>query len=103
MVIGGTSAVAPLWAGLIAVANQQNGAQAGFVQPALYAARNKGAFHDIVSGGNGAFNAGPGWDPCTGLGTPIAPRVISVIKSGAATASYRIAASRRKASSKKSK
>jgi kumamolisin len=103
MVIGGTSAVAPLWAGLIAVANRQNGAQAGFVQPALYAARNKGALRDIVSGSNGAFKAGPGWDACTGLGTPIAPRVISAIKPGATTSSYKIAASRKKASSRKSK
>jgi kumamolisin len=75
MVIGGTSAVAPLWGGLIAVANRQNGAQAGFIQPALYA-KNKGAFRDTTSGNNGAFVAGPGWDACTGLGTPIAPRVI---------------------------
>jgi kumamolisin len=103
MVIGGTSAVAPLWAGLIAVANQQNGTQAGFIQPALYAAKNKGAFHDTTSGNNGAFVARPGWDACTGLGTPIAPRVISVIKAAASGPAYRIAASRKKASTRKSK
>ncbi len=102
-VIGGTSAVAPLWAGLIAVANQQNGAQAGFIQPALYAARNKGAFSDTTSGRNGAFVAGPGWDACTGLGTPIAPRVINVINPAASGPAYRIAASRKKASTRKSK
>ena len=58
-VIGGTSAVAPLWAGLIAVANQQNGKSAGFIQPAIYAAKAKAAFRDIVKGNNGSFTAGP--------------------------------------------
>jgi kumamolisin len=71
-VVGGTSAVAPLWAALIALINQQNAAagapQAGFVNPTLYA--TPGAFHDIVSGNNGSFSAGPGWDACTGLGSP---------------------------------
>jgi len=67
-VVGGTSAVAPLWAGLITLINQQRGTSAGFVNPALYAAPS--AFHDITSGNNGAFSAGPGWDACTGLGSP---------------------------------
>lgn len=67
-VVGGTSAVAPLWAGLIALINQQRGTPVGFVNPALYAAPS--AFHDITSGNNGAFSAGPGWDACTGLGSP---------------------------------
>jgi kumamolisin len=101
-VIGGTSAVAPLWAGLIAVANQINGTQAGFIQPALYA-KGQGAFRDTVSGNNGGFGAGPGWDACTGLGTPIAPRVISVIKPAASGGALKIAASRSKASLRKSK
>ena len=55
MVIGGTSAVAPLWAGLIALSNQQNGSSAGFIQPRIYAAKAASAFNDIVSGNNGAF------------------------------------------------
>ena len=103
MVIGGTSAVAPLWAGLIAVANAQNGMQAGFIQPALYAAKGKVAFLDTTSGNNGSFSAGPGWDACTGLGSPIAPRVISAIKPAASSPAYKIAASRRKASVRKGK
>src|ERR1700760_2004700 len=74
-VIGGTSAVAPLWAGLIALANQQNGSNAGFIQPQIYAAKAASAFHDIVSGNNGAFSAGPGWDACTGLGSPVGARL----------------------------
>ena len=59
MVIGGTSAVAPLWAGLIALANQANGRDAGFVNPTLYGASS--AFRDITKGNNGSFSAGPGW------------------------------------------
>jgi kumamolisin len=90
MVIGGTSAVAPLWAGLIAVANAQNGKSAGFLQPAIYAAKGKAAFNDITSGTNYSgtpvgFKAGPGWDPCTGLGTPIGTKLIAVVKPGGGT------------------
>ncbi len=79
MVIGGTSAVAPLWAGLIALNNQQNGKSAGFIQPQIYAANAAAAFNDIVSGNNGAFSAGPGWDACTGLGSPIGSKVIALL------------------------
>ena len=92
MVIGGTSAVAPLWAGLIALANQAKGTTAGFVNPALYAA--PASFHDITQGSNGAFNAGPGWDACTGLGSPVGNAVISSAALPAATT-----ASKRKSSS----
>jgi kumamolisin len=83
-VIGGTSAVAPLWAGLIAVANQQLGSPVGFVQPALYAAKAAAAFNDITQGNNGAFSAGPGWDACTGLGSPIAEKLIPLLAAGGA-------------------
>jgi len=79
MPIGGTSAVAPLWAGLIAVANQQLKTQVGFIQPAIYAAKAASAFNDITVGNNGAFSAGPGWDACTGLGSPIASRLIPLL------------------------
>ena len=79
-VIGGTSAVAPLWAGLIALANAQNGTNAGFLNPKIYAAGAQRAFRDITSGSNGAFNAGPGWDACTGLGSPIGTAVVTAVK-----------------------
>jgi kumamolisin len=69
MVVGGTSAVAPLWAGLIALMNQQLGKKLGFINPLLYPL-NETPFFDITSGSNGDYNAGPGWDPCTGLGSP---------------------------------
>ena len=82
-VIGGTSAVAPLWAGLIALANAQNGSSAGFLNPVLYAANEQTSFHDITSGNNGAFSAGPGWDACTGLGSPIGTAVATDLRSSA--------------------
>jgi len=84
-VIGGTSAVAPLWAGLVAVANQQLGTHVGFIQPAIYAAKAAAAFNDITQGNNGAFSAGPGWDACTGLGSPIAGTLIPLLAPAAAT------------------
>jgi kumamolisin len=72
--IGGTSAVAPLWAGLIARLAQATGKRLGLLQPMLYAGAAPAAaapgFNDIVTGNNGAYKAGPGWDACTGLGSP---------------------------------
>jgi len=69
--LGGTSAVAPLWAGLIARINQGLGKPAGFVNPLLYAlSAQDGAFRDIIDGDNGDYRASKGWDACTGLGTP---------------------------------
>ncbi|HLH65008.1 MAG TPA: S53 family peptidase [Solirubrobacteraceae bacterium] len=68
--IGGTSAVAPLWAGLIARLNQLLGAPVGFAQPRMYPLLGTDAFHDITQGNNGAYSAGPGWDACSGLGSP---------------------------------
>lgn len=80
-VIGGTSAVAPLYAGLVARMNQNlaksGGNPVGFLNPLLYALPSVGGpFQDVVSGNNdiykalgGEFAAGPGWDPCTGLGS----------------------------------
>jgi kumamolisin len=67
MVIGGTSAVAPLYAGLVAQLNQKLGRPVGFLNPALYGA-GRAAIRDITAGDNGAYRAGPGWDACTGLG-----------------------------------
>jgi kumamolisin len=75
-VIGGTSAVAPLWAGLIARINESIGKPAGFINPLLYQNTGTAAdFSDITSGNNGAYSAGPGWDACSGLGSPIGSQV----------------------------
>ena len=68
-VVGGTSAVAPLWAALIARLNQQLGKSLGFANAALYATGGNG-FRDITQGNNGAYQAGTGWDACTGWGSP---------------------------------
>ncbi len=74
--VGGTSLAAPLWAGLIAIANQGRVASGGATLdgsgqtlPAIYAI-SSGDFHDVTTGGNGGYGAGPGYDMVTGLGTP---------------------------------
>jgi kumamolisin len=69
-VIGGTSAVAPLWAGLLARINQSLGKNVGYLNPLLYTKNVEATLHDITAGSNGTYSAGPGWDACTGLGTP---------------------------------
>ena len=68
--IGGTSAVAPLLAGLVALINQQSGARIGFLNPRLYQNGHQALFQDITTGSNGLFSAVRGWDACTGLGSP---------------------------------
>jgi kumamolisin len=80
MVIGGTSAVAPLWSGLIALLNEKLGKPLGFLQPTLYELpQTTGAFHDITQGSNGAFSAGPGWDAATGLGSPSGENLLQAL------------------------
>ena len=72
MVVGGTSAVAPLYAGLVARINQEKGKSSGFINPVIYA--NPSLARDITVGNNNTtanntgYPAGPGWDACTGLG-----------------------------------
>ncbi|WP_394939152.1 protease pro-enzyme activation domain-containing protein [Psychromicrobium sp. YIM B11713] len=73
-VIGGTSAVSPLWAALIARLVQARGQGLGLLQPLIYGSAAAGeipaGFRDIVKGTNGAYSAHTGWDACTGLGVP---------------------------------
>ena len=83
---GGTSAVAPLWAALIARFNQGLPQPAGFINPFLYRApANTKGFRDILRGNNGAFSAskgypaGPGWDACTGWGSPDGARLLEAL------------------------
>jgi kumamolisin len=82
-VIGGTSAVAPLWAGLFALVNELAGKPVGQPHAKLYAAPQ--AFNDVVDGDNRAgkvgYAAAPGWDPCTGLGTPKGTAVAALFTS----------------------
>jgi subtilase family serine protease len=98
--VGGTSAAAPSWAGLVAMLNQLRGRPAGLLNPTLYAlgrAQAKGGspvFHDIVSGSNSVclrtvpdgsvctglargFFAKPGYDLATGWGTPDVPALFA--------------------------
>ena len=81
-VVGGTSAVAPLWAGLLTLVNQQRvqggGTPVGFANPQLYATPS--ALRDITSGSNGSYNAETGWDACTGLGSPNGAAVAQALK-----------------------
>ena len=67
---GGTSAVAPLWAGLITLLNESLGKPVGFMQPQIYKPAAATGFHDITKGNNPSYKAGAGWDACTGNGSP---------------------------------
>ena len=71
-VIGGTSAVAPLWAGLIALMNQKLAHPVGFLNPLLYGSvAGTGSFPETLrQGTTGAYSSKPGWDACTGWGSP---------------------------------
>ena len=71
LVFGGTSAVAPLYSGLLALINQKLGKPVGYLNPMIYNTKAGNAlFHDITTGNNGAYAAGLGWDACTGWGSP---------------------------------
>jgi kumamolisin len=90
IVVGGTSAVAPLWSALVCRLAQAAGQTFGLIQPLIYAGVTAGAtppgFRDITSGNNGAYAAGPGWDACTGLGTPDGTTLLSrLIATGTGT------------------
>jgi kumamolisin len=78
--IGGTSAVAPLWAGLIALLNQKLPSPVGYLNPFLYGnSAAQAATHDIVTGNNGAYRAGPGWDACSGWGSPDGAKLMAAL------------------------
>ena len=91
--IGGTSAAAPLWAAFLALVNQQNAAvgnpPAGFLNPALYplcqSSLYAACFHDIATGNNtnlfspGLYSAVPGYDLCTGWGSPTGSNLINAL------------------------
>ena len=87
----GTSAVVPLWAALVARLNEALVADAdaggkpahplGFLQPRLYALPpDCGAFTEIAGGSNGDYEAGPGWNPCTGLGVPDGTQLLRALQ-----------------------
>lgn len=87
--IGGTSASTPLWAAIMAIANQMAGHSLGFLNPALYKLAASSSytqdFHDITQGNNArdvggtnvpGYTTAQGWDPVTGLGSPNAEKLI---------------------------
>lgn len=81
LVFGGTSAVAPLWAGLLALINQQLGRPVGFLNPLLYGPlQGQAVTRDITVGDNGAQHAGPGWDACTGWGSPDGSKLLAALQ-----------------------
>jgi kumamolisin len=82
-VIGGTSAVAPLMSGLTLRLNQIAGRSVGDFNALAYA--NSGDFSDVTVGNNGAFSAAPGWDPTTGLGSPVGRSLLTAVTSPATT------------------
>ena len=82
LTIGGTSAVAPLWAGLISLLNQSLGMSIGYLNPLLYKLDSASALRDIVNGsntiaGSPGYDARSGWDACTGLGSPDGAKLLS--------------------------
>jgi kumamolisin len=76
---GGTSAIAPVWSSLTARLNQRLGKPAGFFGPLLYQHQAQ-SFRDVVDGNNGYYQAGAGWNPCTGLGVPVGTAVESALR-----------------------
>jgi kumamolisin len=86
--VGGTSAVAPLWSGLLALFNQSLSKSVGYLNPSLYqsVATKAGTFRDISSGNNGSFSAGAGWDACTGWGSPMGSGLLQALTTGATPA-----------------
>ncbi|BAY50548.1 hypothetical protein SAMD00079811_81770 (plasmid) [Scytonema sp. HK-05] len=78
--IGGTSGVAPLWAGLIALINQRLGKPVGYLNPILYQQlAQQNLLNNITSGNNGAYQARPGWDACTGWGSPNGTQLLQAL------------------------
>ncbi|MDA4115162.1 MAG: S53 family peptidase [Thaumarchaeota archaeon] len=92
--VGGTSAVAPLWTGLLTLINQSIGKPVGYINPLLYQKASASAFYDVVSGTNGAYDAGPGWDACTGWGSPDGAKLLGVLSPPATGSASRRAARR---------
>lgn len=91
-VAGGTSAAAPLWAALFARINAGGAKPVGYVTPLLYASAGAAGCRDVTQGDNdptgriGGYPAGPGWDACTGWGSPNGRTLGPALRTGAAPA-----------------
>ena len=77
--LGGTSAVGPLWAALIARVNQRLGRSVGYLNPLLYESVAPAGFNPVLTGTNGGYRARLGWDACTGHGTPDGKRLFAAL------------------------
>ncbi len=96
--VGGTSVGSPVWAAIVALANQLSGRRVGFLNDVVYAISNSSSyadgFHDITTGNNTVsvfgptgnpvtitgYNAGPGWDAVTGVGTPKVSSLVRLLE-----------------------
>jgi kumamolisin len=111
--VGGTSAVAPLWAALIARINQKLGGRVGFINPQIYSmSSSSGAFNAVTDGDNRCtfktfhnvgYDAGPGWDACSGLGSPNGTVLSQLLRPATAPAQNRSAKKRATAGSARRK
>lgn len=81
MVVGGNGTAASIWAGLIAVANHQNGKPAGTIHPLIYGSKGRSAFQNAFSETPVNFRSDEGWNVVCGLGSPVAPKIISLLDS----------------------
>jgi kumamolisin len=79
-VVGGTSCAAPVWAGLIVRLNQKLNRRLGFVNPLIYEIDQQQGFRDISVGNNGAYSSTYGWDPLTGLGSPMGNQLLQALQ-----------------------
>jgi kumamolisin len=79
VVVGGTSAAASMWAGLIVLFNEKLNRRVGFVNPSLYSMDPSGGFREITLGSNGAYSATYGWNPCSGHGSPMGARLLQTL------------------------
>lgn len=77
---GGTSAVAPLYAGLVTLLNANLGEPVGYLNYNLYAFAGPYVYRDITVGSNGLYNAGPGWDACTGFGSVDGNAIVTALR-----------------------
>jgi len=92
--VSGTSLSCPVWAAVAALINQARAASGsghiGFLNPHLYPLTGTSAFYDITSGNNGAYSAGPGYDLCSGLGSPNVGNLLAALGSPTGTSTHRL-------------
>jgi kumamolisin len=81
-IAGGTSAAAPLVAALLGIVQANLGSQVGCIAPLLYLPGFRGATRDIISGTNGQYQASPGWNACTGWGSPVGTALLAALRTG---------------------